>query len=101
MRRKQEVNAMAKQETSIESAHRIKLPEMDWDDLTEAGAYVELGSGDLYRFPKESLIKGGGSPLVAKESHGASRLVQISKDPYVTSMKARLVCAQHNIEPNF
>jgi hypothetical protein len=100
MRRKQEVNAMAKQETSIESAHRIKLPEMDWDDLNEAGAYVELGTGDLFRFPKEALIKGG-SPLIAKESHGASRLVQISRDPYVTTMKARLVCAQHNIEPNF
>lgn len=91
---------MAKQDTSIESSHRIKLPEMDWEDLSEAGAYVEVGTGDLYRFPMEALAKGG-SPLVTKESHGASRLIQISKDPYVTSMKARLVCAQHNIEPNF
>lgn len=50
---------MAKQETSIESSHRAKLPEMDWEDLTAAGAYVEVGTGDLYRFPKEALIKGG------------------------------------------
>lgn len=91
---------MAKQENSIESAHRVRLPELDWEDLAEAGAYVEMGSGDLYRFPKEALVQGG-SPLVTKESHGASRLIQISKDPYVTTMKARLVCAQHNIEPNF
>jgi hypothetical protein len=91
---------MAKQENSIESAHRVKLLEIDWDDLSEPGAYVERGTGDLYRFPMESLIQGG-SPVVTKESHGASRLCQISKDPYVTSMKARLICAQHNIEPNF
>ncbi|RRI05547.1 hypothetical protein EH240_06615 [Mesorhizobium tamadayense] len=91
---------MAKQENSIESAHRAKLRETDWEDLTEAGAYVEIGSGDLYRFPKEALIQGG-SPLVTKESHGASRLLQVSTDPYVTTMKARLICAQHNVEPNF
>ncbi|MFB9265027.1 hypothetical protein ACFFWD_18000 [Bradyrhizobium erythrophlei] len=91
---------MAKQENSIESAHRVKLLEIDWEDLSEAGAYVERGTGDLYRFPMESLIQGG-SPVVTKESHGSSRLCQISKDPYVTSMKARLICAQHNIEPNF
>ncbi len=91
---------MAKQENSIESAHRTRLLECAWDDLTEAGAYVEMGSGDLYRFPKESLIQGG-SPLVTKESHGSSRLIQVSKDPYLTTMKARLICAQHNVEPNF
>jgi hypothetical protein len=94
------MDAMAKQENSIESAHRTRLPECAWDDLTEAGAYVEMGSGDLYRFPKEALIQGG-SPLVTKESHGASRLIQVSKDPYLTTMKARLICAQHNVEPNF
>lgn len=91
---------MAKQENSIEVSHRTKLPEVVWEDLHEAGAYVEVGSGDLYRFPREALIQGG-SPLVTKESHGASRLFQISKDPYVTTMKARLICAQHNVEPNF
>ena len=91
---------MAKQENSIESAHRTRLLECAWEDLTEAGAYVEMGSGDLYRFPKESLIQGG-SPLVTKESHGSSRLIQVSKDPYLTTMKARLICAQHNVEPNF
>jgi len=94
------MDAMAKQENSIESAHRTRLLECAWDDLTEAGAYVEMGSGDLYRFPKESLIQGG-SPLVTKESHGSSRLIQVSRDPYLTTMKARLICAQHNVEPNF
>lgn len=63
-------------------------------------AYVEEGSGDLYWIPKEALIKGG-SPIVVKESRGASRLMQVSRDPFVTTLEARLRCAQHNIEPNF
>jgi hypothetical protein len=84
----------------MESTHRTKLPEVDWEDCVEAGAYVEFGSGDLYRFPKEGLVAGG-SPIIVKESRGASRLVQLSKDPYITTMKARVICAQHNIEPNF
>jgi hypothetical protein len=71
-----------------------------WDELNEAGAYVERGSGDLYRIPKEALIPGG-SPIIHKESTGASRLVQVSRNPFVTTLAARLSCAQHNIEPNF
>jgi hypothetical protein len=63
------MDAMAKQENSIESAHRTRLLECAWDDLTEAGAYVEMGSGDLYRFPKESLIQGG-SPRVVPVDPG-------------------------------
>jgi hypothetical protein len=66
----------------------------------EPGAYVELGSGDLYRVPKEALIAGS-SPLIRKESAGASRLVQISPNPFVTTFEARMVCAEHNVAPNF
>jgi hypothetical protein len=54
----------------------------------------------LYRIPKEALITGA-SPVVVKESRGASRLVRISTDPFVTTLQARLSCAQHNITPNF
>ncbi len=85
---------------SIEPQQRFALSEVTWDDLNEAGAYVERGSGDLYRIPKEALIPGG-SPIIHKESVGASRLVQVSKNPFVTTLEARLRCAQHNIEPNF
>jgi len=85
---------------SVEPQSRSSLPEMAWDELSEAGAYVERGSGDLYRVPKEALIPGA-SPIIHKESLGASRLVQVSKNPFVTSLEARLRCAQHNIEPNF
>lgn len=85
---------------SVEPHQRFTLSEVCWDELNEAGAYVERGTGDLYRVPKEALIPGG-SPIIHKESAGASRLVQISRNPFVTTLEARLRCAQHNIEPNF
>ena len=85
---------------SVQPQTRVVLAEVAWDELNEAGAYVERGSGDLYRVPKEALIPGG-SPIIHKESAGASRLVQVSRNPFVTTLEARLCCAQHNIEPNF
>jgi hypothetical protein len=85
---------------SVEPQSRFTLAETTWEELNEAGAYVERGSGDLYRIPKEALIPGS-SPIIHKESLGASRLVQVSKNPFVTTLEARLRCAQHNIEPNF
>jgi hypothetical protein len=85
---------------SVQPQQRFTLPEVTWEQLDEPGAYVELGSGDLYRVPQEALIPGG-SPIIHKESIGASRLVQVSRNPFVTTLQARLSCAQHNIEPNF
>lgn len=66
---------------SIETERRERLTEMNWTDVHEPGAYVELGSGDLYRVPKEALVTGA-SPVVVKESRGSSRLVQISETGY-------------------
>ena len=85
---------------SVEPQSRFTLTEVTWDSVNEPGAYVERGSGDLYRIPKEALIPGS-SPIIHKEGVGASRLVQISTNPFVTTLEARLRCAQHNIEPNF
>jgi hypothetical protein len=79
---------------SVQPHQRFTLPEVTWEQLDEPGAYVELGSGE------EALIPGG-SPIIHKESIGASRLVQVSRNPFVTTLQARLSCAQHNIEPNF
>ncbi len=88
------------QVVSIQPQQRTKLPEVSWEDLTEPGAYVERGSGDLYRIPKEALIPGG-SPLIRKESLGASMLVQVSKNPFITTFQARMVTCEQNIQPNF
>ncbi len=86
--------------SSVQPSHRTSFPEFTWDDINEAGTYVERGSGDLYRIPKEALVKGS-SPMISKESLGASRLVQLSRDPFITTLEARLRCAQQNIQPNF
>ncbi len=86
--------------TSIEPQQREALREVSWRDIDEPGAYVERGTGDLYRVPKEALIPGA-SPLIRKESLGASRLVQLSRNPFITTLEARLVACEHNIEPNF
>jgi hypothetical protein len=86
--------------TSVEPQKRSKLPELAWQDINEPGAYVEVGSGDLYRVPKEALIAGS-SPLIRKKSAGASRLVQVSPNPFITTFEARMVCAEHNVAPNF
>jgi hypothetical protein len=85
---------------SGQATRRQVLSEVTWESVTDPGAYVERGSGDLYRFPKESLIPGA-SPAIVKESNGRSVLVKLSDDPFIISFKARLLCAQHNIEPNF
>jgi hypothetical protein len=85
---------------STESMHRHTLPEIDWDDVKEPGCYVDGATGDLYRIPREALVSGA-SPVVVRESSGASRLKQVSTDPFMPTLKARLICAQHNIEPNF
>jgi len=63
-------------------------------------AYVEVGTGDLYRIPKEALLQGS-SPLIHKESTGASRLVQLSANPFITTLAARMLACEHNSEPNF
>jgi hypothetical protein len=91
---------MVEKNTPVESENRHALPEFNWEDVTDAGAYVEKGTGDLYRIPKEALVKGA-SPIIMKESHGPSRLVLVSRDPFVTALEARRRCAQHNIQPNF
>ncbi len=85
---------------SIEPKHAARLIQMTWREINEPGAYVEVGSGDLYRIPKEALLEGS-SPLIRKESMGSSTFIQVSKNPYVTTFEARMVCAEHNVQPNF
>ena len=85
---------------SVQGTRRSVLPETTWEDIHDPGAYVERGSGDLYRIPKEALITGA-SPAIVKESRGASVLLKVSDDPFITTFKARVLCAQHNVEANF
>lgn len=85
---------------SIEPGRKSFLSETSWEEINEPGAYVEVGSGDLYRVPKEALLPGA-SPVIQKQSAGSSRFVRLSADPFVTTLKARLLACEHNVEPNF
>lgn len=85
---------------SVEPMKRLTLPELTWEDVNGPGAYVEVGTGDLYRIPKEALMPGS-SPIIRKESAGASRLVRLSPNPFITTLQARMLACVHNIEPNF
>ena len=85
---------------SAEPETRHRLAELSWQEVDTAGAYVELGTGDLYRVPKEALLKGS-SPLIRKESAGGSNLMRVSKNPFITTYEARMICCEHNITPNF
>ncbi len=86
--------------SSMQPQSRSVLPEVSWDQITEPGTYVEAGSGDLYRIPKEALVQGS-SPVIRKESLGASRLLQLSNNPFITTFQARMLACEHNIQPNF
>ncbi len=92
---------MAEQKTpvSVQPSHRLAFTELSWDEIHEPGAYVERGTGDLYRVPQEAI--GPASPMIKKQSLGASRLVRISSNPFVTTLEARMLCAEVNIQPNF
>ncbi len=79
---------------SVEPQQRSFLPELRWEDISQPG------TGDLYRIPQEALVPGA-SPVIKKQSSGASRLVQVSRDPFITTLEARMLCAEHNIRCNF
>ena len=85
---------------SIQTEKKVYFNQFTWDGINEPGAYVELGTGDLYRIPLEGLQKGG-SPLIKKQSMGVSRFLQISNDPYIITEEAKMLCAENNIHPNF
>ena len=92
--------AEIRSETSIQPSHRVSYEEISWTELREPGCYVEVGSGNLFRFPQEALVRGM-SPIVTMESRGASRLLKLSDDPYEITPKLRVLAAQQGVKPNF
>jgi hypothetical protein len=85
---------------SIEPQQVVSLPELSWEGIAEPGAYVERSTGALYRIPKEALLPGS-SPVIRRETSVGAKFVQLSKNPYVTTLQARMLAAEHNVEPNF
>ncbi|HEY2988716.1 MAG TPA: hypothetical protein VGL11_13380 [Candidatus Binatia bacterium] len=85
---------------SYQPQQKVFLKEVSWEEIEEPGTYAERGSGDLYRIPQEALVRGA-SPVIQKQSNGSSRMVKLSTDPFLTTLQAKLKCAEHNISPNF
>jgi hypothetical protein len=85
---------------SIECEQKGTLPEYSWEEINEPGTYVEKETGDLYRIPRELLIQGA-LPLICRASLRISRLFQLSKNPFMTTFVARIICAEHDLKSNF
>ena len=85
---------------SMECKQRHALPEYSWEELSEAGTYVEKDTGDLYRIPRQVLMAGV-APLIRNPNLRTSRLIQLSKNPFITTFVARITCAEHNVKSNF
>ncbi len=89
------------EKTHQNATHTLQLPtELSWESVTEPGAYVDVSTGELYRIPQEALLQGA-SPLIRKESLTPSRLVQVSKNPFIITFQARMLACEHNVQPNF
>jgi len=91
---------MPEKSTVVSMPAQQLATEVSWENVNEPGTYVDVSTGELYRFPPEALIQGS-SPVIRKESLRSGRLVQISKNPYITTFKARLLACEHNVQPNF
>lgn len=85
---------------SMEREARHGLPEYSWEELSEPGTYVEKGTGDLYRIPRELLVEGS-PPLICRARSRITTLIQLSKNPFMTTFVARITCAEHDLKSNF
>jgi hypothetical protein len=79
---------------------RRTLRPLAWDEINEPGAYVEMATGKLYRITRESLPVGK-SPARPGGGGPVSPVVQLSKDPLVFDLAARMICFEHDILSNF
>lgn len=89
-----------KESTAVSQQKSTHFPQCSWQNVNEPGVYVEAGTGVLFRFPPEALIAGS-SPVVRRETQEGSVLVQLSRDPFITTFEARMLAAECNIKPNF
>ena len=79
---------------------RRTLRPLAWDEINEPGTYVEMSTGKLYRITRESLSVGK-SPARPGDGGPVSPVVQLSKDPFIFDLAARMLCVEHDILSNF
>lgn len=76
------------------------LVQVSWEGISEPGAYVETQTGRLFRIPQEALLAGS-SPLIRQNCNDVSTYIQLAKSPYISVFEARMLAAEHNVEPHF
>jgi hypothetical protein len=82
------------------AAQDTSLQRLAWEEINEPGAYVDVATGNLYRVSPETLGRGVAS-LVKEARAPGPQLVQLSRDPSIFPLGARILCARHHIAPNF
>ena len=88
------------QQGQTQLAQFTDLEQTTWEELSQPGAYIEEGTGALYRVPQEALM-GGASPVINRVQNNEPVLFKISDDPWVTKFQARQIAANNDIQPNF
>jgi hypothetical protein len=71
-----------------------------FDEIHTPGCYVSKNTGNLYRIPAEALALGR-SPLIEIVSKTGTLMTKIAEDPWVPITKARQLCADADVYPNF
>ena len=82
------------------NGYRRPLPRIARKEIREPGTYVHLATGTLHRLPAGALA-GGALPRGWVETAGEALFVQLSPNPYLISIEARIICATHDIRFNF
>jgi hypothetical protein len=93
--------AIAPEPGNTKCPHMLKRDGADGRDQGRGSdRAVETGTGTVYRFPPEALIACS-SPVVRRENQDGGLLVQLSRDPFITTFEARMLAAESSIKPNF
>ncbi|HVP13390.1 MAG TPA: hypothetical protein VMV94_19615 [Phycisphaerae bacterium] len=69
-------------------------------EVQTPGCYVSTTTGTLFRIPAEALALGR-SPLIEIVSRTGTLMTKITDDPWVPINKARQLCADADVYPNF
>jgi hypothetical protein len=83
--------------TTITAREHLNVP---FDEVQTPGCYVSRHTGNLYRIPAEALALGR-SPLIEIVSKTGTLMTKITEDPWVPIGKARQLCADADVYPNF
>jgi hypothetical protein len=87
--------------TKVNSASmraRRTLRPLAWSEIDQPGTYVEVSTGNLYRITEESLTV---RKSFATPGDTGPVVVQLSTDPFILELAARIACAERNIPSNF